>query len=341
MFGPLVGARTGAITQGEVLADLWRRDGHHVITASSSLNRYYRAADIIRAIFEHRHDVDVLCLQIYSGRSFVVADAASIVARLYRLPLVMHVHGGDMPRFMSRVPGWTARVLRRANVIVAPSAFLARALASHRHCTRVIPNTIDPTAYPFRARHRAGPRLFWMRAFHPIYNPEMAVRTLHELRRQAPDASLVMAGPDKGYLHQVRQLVTCLRLDEAVRFTGRLDLRGKRREAEGADVFLNTNRVDNQPVSIVEAGTMGLPVVSTNVGGIPDLLTHNEDGLLVPSEDAGAMADAVLRLCRTPDLVAHLSINGRKLSQRFWWPMVRPQWQSLFEELPSRWHVVR
>src|SRR5207247_1592596 len=145
-----------------------------------------------------------------------------------------------------------------------------------------IPNVVDLGAYPFRQRSLIRPRLFWMRAFHPIYNPEMALRTLAELRRAGSDATLVMAGPDMGHMRAVQRMVGQMNLSGAVRFTGALDLRGKVREASDADVFLNTNRVDNTPVSVVEACAMGLPVVATEVGGLPDLLRDGHDGLLVP-----------------------------------------------------------
>jgi glycosyltransferase involved in cell wall biosynthesis len=61
------------------------------------------------------------------------------------------------------------------------------------------------------------------------------------------------------------------------------------------DICVNTSRIDNMPVALVEMCAMGLPVVSTDVGGIPHLLKHEQTGLLVPSEDVVAMADSVGR----------------------------------------------
>ena len=98
---------------------------------------------------------------------------------------------------------------------------------------------------------------------------------------------------------------------DSVRFAGFLDMAAKRAEGDGADVFINTNRVDNQPVSVIEACAMGLPVVATNVGGIPDLLRDRETGLLVRDGDHAAMAEAVIDLLEDPELAERLSRQGR------------------------------
>ena len=142
-----------------------------------------------------------------------------------------------------------------------------------------------------------------MRTFHEIYRPDLALRTLARLLPDHPGATLTMAGQDRGRLAETRRLAGGLGLAGAVRFAGFLDAEGKRREFPEHDIFLNTNRIDNAPVSVVEAAAFGLPVVATRVGGIPHLLRDGEEALLVPEapgETPGAMAGAVRRLCPSP-----------------------------------------
>ncbi|MGH7721178.1 MAG: glycosyltransferase family 4 protein, partial [Gemmatimonadaceae bacterium] len=119
----------------------------------------------------------------------------------------------------------------------------------------------------------------------------------------------------------------------AVHFAGFLDQAGKGREGNAADIYLNTNRVDNSPVSVVEACAMGLPVVATAVGGIPHLVADGHNALLVPDGDHEAMAAAVERLVREPELACQLAARGRTLAQAADWARVRPQWESLISEL--------
>ncbi len=109
--------------------------------------------------------------------------------------------------------------------------------------------------------------------------------------------------------------------------------RGSEREFAAHDIFLNTNRIDNMPVSVVEAAAFGLPVVSTNVGGIPYLLEEGKTGLLVPTDDPGAVAAAVSRLLADPGLARRLSTNGRSLAEQSAWPRVREQWLGLLERV--------
>jgi glycosyltransferase involved in cell wall biosynthesis len=272
----------------------------------------------------------LLWVIVYGGRSFVVEDLASRIGQAAGIPTIMSLHGGAMPEFMARFPNWTRRVLSRARALVAPSEYLARSLPDHGFEAEVIPNIIDVTAYPYRHRWSVGPRLFWMRAFHALYHPEMAIRTLACLKESRPDASLVMAGQDLGLEGRVRRLAADMGLADAVRFAGFLDMDGKRREGAAADIFINTNRVDNQPVSVIEACAMGMPVVATSVGGIPFLLRHEETGLLVRDGDVEGMARAILRLTQEPELCSRLSSNGRTLAMHSDAEAVRSRWESVF-----------
>jgi glycosyltransferase involved in cell wall biosynthesis len=245
----------------------------------------------------------------------------------------MVLHGGALPDFMVRYPAWTRRVLARADALVSPSRYLQRAVAAHGFQCELIPNVIDTSQYDYRHRQSAQPRLFWMRAFHPLWNPLMALRVLHRVREQEPRATLVMAGTDKGMLEEVRQAAAAMNLADAVTFPGFLNAADKRNYGNSADIFITTNRIDNMPVAVVEACAMGLPVVSTDVGGIPDLLEHGRTGLLTPDDDDQAMAAAVLRITRDPDLCGRLSRNGRDLAIESTWPAVRPRWESLFDRV--------
>jgi glycosyltransferase involved in cell wall biosynthesis len=266
----------------------------------------------------------------------VVEDVASWLGQRLDKPIMMVLHGGELPVQMARRPNWFRRVLGRADALVAPSEYNARAAASCGFQAQVIPNVIDLSLYPYRVRRELRPRLFWMRTFHRLYNPELALRVVARLRSAVPDVTLVMAGQDKGLGGKIRERAQKLDLQDAVRFAGFLDMAGKTREANAADIFLNTNRVDNMPVSVVEACAMGLPVVATAVGGVPDLLVDGDTGLLVPTEDLDAMVGAIHRLLNEPDLAERLSRNARRLAERSSWEQVRPLWECVFADVMAR-----
>ena len=83
-----------------------------------------------------------------------------------------------------------------------------------------------------------------------------------------------MAGKDKGLEENLRKMAEEMNLSDKIRFVGFLDSEEKLKEFADADIYINTNRIDNMPVSVLEARAFGLPVVSTDVGGLPHLIEH-------------------------------------------------------------------
>jgi glycosyltransferase involved in cell wall biosynthesis len=332
--GPILGRHAGWVpAPAEELAPRLTERGYSCSLTSTALNRYARMADILLSIARQRKRFDILFLQVYSGPSFVVEDCASWLAQRLGKPVVMVLHGGGMPAFMARFPGWTKRVLHRAQRVITPSAYLSHALQAHGYKAQIIPNGIDLSRYPYRHRPQAAPRLLWMRTFHEIYNPQMAVETLAQVRQEIPACTLTMAGQEKGALAATQALAGQLGLSRQVQFVGFLDTAAKQQQFAQHDIFLNTNRVDNMPVSVIEAAAFGLPVVATSVGGLPYMLRSGENGLLVPNEDSAAMSQAVLQLLGDVALAARLSAQGRQWAEGFDWSQVLPQWEQLFREM--------
>ena len=332
--GPMLGRNCSRVlSQGEIVADLFAREGYPVQLTSTIPNRVLRLGDTVKSLVTWRREMDVVILMVFSGPAFGLADVASLVAKRLHKPLALWLHGGNLPNSAQRYPQWVRRVLRRGDALVSPSGYLAHFFRGWGFSVDVIPNVLAIEQYPYRQRREVQPHLLWMRAFHEVYHPEMAVEVLYEIQRTHPGATLTMAGRDKGLLESVKRLVEHKGLNDSVRFAGLLDMAGKQREFAAHDIFINTNRVDNMPVSVLEAAAFGLPIVSTSVGGIPYLLRHEETGLLVEDEDPVDMTEAVRRLIREPDLAAYLSANGRRLTEVCAWPQVKAQWQTLFEKI--------
>jgi glycosyltransferase involved in cell wall biosynthesis len=87
------------------------------------------------------------------------------------------------------------------------------------------------------------------------------------------------------------------------------------------------------PVSVIEARAFGLPVVSTEVGGLPYLIQDGLDGFLVPDNDHEAMAAKIQRLFDDSSLARDMSRRGREIAERSGWRRVRPKWEKLLTEL--------
>lgn len=330
--GPMLGRHPGRVaSQGETLAALFAQ-----LATSSAVSPTVRAGRAAVDLFRWRDRIDVVVVMVFSGRAFAHADLASAVGRAIGKKVVLHLHGGNLPAFARRHPVWARRVLARADAVVAPSSYLARAFGAGGRPVTVIPNVLSLDAYDYLERGPVRPRLLWMRAFEPLYRPAMALDVLAGVRRSVPDARLTMAGPDGGMAGEIRRRAAAMGLGGGVDFPGVLDAGGKARAFADHDVLVSTSSVDNAPVTVLEAAASGVPVVAASVGGLPDLLTDGVDALLVADGDAGAMADAVVRLVGDAELGRRLSRNGRRLAERSDWSEVRPQWEALFAGVVAR-----
>jgi glycosyltransferase involved in cell wall biosynthesis len=184
--------------------------------------------------------------------------------------------------------------------------------------------------------------LIWLRAFHSDYNPALAARVVALLKRDFPEIHLTMVGPDKrdGSLQEFQRVVQALDTVEQIEWIGRVPKSDVPLWLQKGDIFLNTTYVDNTPISVMEAMASGLCIVSTNVGGIPYLLEHERDALLVPPDDPDAMSSAVHRVLTEPGLAGRLSHNARTKAEQFDWSQVLPQWDSTLKAVVKK-HSIR
>lgn len=282
-----------------------------------------------------RRSYDVAVVEVYSGKAFLWGEALSLLLSTLRCPFVLILHGGALPDFARRYPERVRKCLSRATAVISPSHYLKTHLSRYRPDVQLLPNPLNICAYNYRERTNPKPQLVWLRAMHAIYNPTLAIRVGNFLAADFPETHLTMVGPDKGdgSLQHVKALA------EELSFARRLTLPGGVAKSEvpywmdRGDIFLNTTNVDNTPTSVLEAMACGLCVVSTNVGGIPYLLEHEVDALLVLPNDPEAMSAAVRRLLSEPGLAARLSRNGRRKAERLDWSIILPQWRTLLTSL--------
>jgi glycosyltransferase involved in cell wall biosynthesis len=295
-------------------------------------NRAGRVLDVLVAILRYGRTEQPVWLDVYSTSNFYYALFAAWVCHLLGFRYGCVLHGGNLPARLHSSPGLCRFLFGRAQRLVAPSGYLQDAFgkAGYRAC--VIPNFVSIAHYPFRLRKTVRPRLLWVRAFDAIYNPQMAIRVLQRVLEDYPDAELCMVGPDKdGSRAACEALAMALGVQERVRFTGRLSKPEWIALAADYDLFINTTHIDNTPVSVVEAMALGLPVVSTCVGGIPFLLEHHHSGLLAPANDVEAFSQQVIALLQQPHLALLLSQEGRKKAESFAWEQVKPLWLKALE----------
>jgi glycosyltransferase involved in cell wall biosynthesis len=337
IVGNFLHAATGTFGVCEELATQLASADWQVVTTSHYRQRFLRLADMLASIWTKRHHYAVAQLDVYSGPSFLWAETACWLLRRLGRPYVLTLHGGALPEFSATRTRRVTRLLASAAAVTTPSGYLSAGMSRYRADLVVQPNPIVAATYTYRVRRQLRPRLLWVRAFHAIYNPAMAVRAVAHLRDDFPEIQLVMVGPDRGdgTYERTVQVARELGVDGNVEFRGPVPKSNLPTVFADSDIFLNTTNVDNTPVTVVEAMASGLCVVSTSVGGIPYLVQHERDALLVPADDPAAMSAAIRRVLTTPTLAEQLSTRGRQNALARDWSLLLPQWERLLRSVAN------
>jgi glycosyltransferase involved in cell wall biosynthesis len=273
--------------------------------------------------------------------SFLLAPLpAVIIARLLGKPVIMNYRSGQAPYHLSRSAVARA-VLRHVDRNVVPSRFLRDVFRPFGVDAEIIPNIVDVDRFAFRPREPLRPKILSTRNFENLYNVSCTLRAFAVVLREFPNATLTMVG-DGSAAASLRALASQLGLtDRHVRFVGAVPPEDIWRFYSDADVYLQTPNIDNMPSSVLEAFASGCVVVSTNVGGVPAIVTHDVDGVLVEADDHEAAGAQIVRLLRQPDLARALATRARWHAERYRWNAVRAQWLSLYRSTahPSAVHA--
>ena len=306
-----------------------KREGHTLISASALKNKFLRLSHMLQVFFANYRKTDYILIDVYSTQNFWYAVLLGKLSHYFSKKYIPILHGGDLKNRFRQTPKATAKLLGNAALIISPSVYLKTEVEnlgfSH---VQYIPNPLQLRKYSFKKRENFSPKLLWVRAFDEIYNPLLAIKTLKELTKIYPEAELCMVGPDKdGSLSACRKYAEKHKL--RVCFTGKLKKKEWIQLSEAYDIFINTSAIDNTPVSLIEAMALGLPVVSTNVGGIPYLIDDTLNGLLVPPNDAEAMKEKIRFLIENPEQARSMALNGRAKTTEFDWEIIKIEWSKV------------
>jgi glycosyltransferase involved in cell wall biosynthesis len=276
---------------------------------------------------------DVVHVFSASYSSFLLAPVPAIlIGHALRRPVLLNYRSGEAPDHLQR-SALARRVLGRVESNIVPSRFLADVFREFGITAAVIPNVVDLGQFAFRERSPLRPKLVSTRNFDALYNVACTIRAFRIVQDRRPDASLVLVGggPQETML---RRLAADLKLRN-VSFAGRVSPAEIARCYAANDIYVQSPNIDNMPASVMEAYASGLPVVSTDAGGVPAILTHGEHGLLASLDDHEMLASHVLRLLDDAPYARRLARAAYARCQAWVWPAVRAQWLAAYRSLLS------
>jgi glycosyltransferase involved in cell wall biosynthesis len=276
---------------------------------------------------------DVVHVFSASYSSFLLAPLPAIlIAKALGKPVILNYRSGQAPDHLTRsaVARWA---LSRVDRNIVPSRFLVDVFARFGITASVIPNVVDLERFRFRKRSPLRPRIVSTRNFEALYNVACTIRAFRLVQDRWPDAALTLVGGGERD-DELRDLVARLGLRN-VEFAGRVPPERIADYYAAGDIYLQTPNIDNMPTSVLEAFASGLPVVSTEAGGIPAILTHGEHGLLAPLDDHATLASHILRLLDEPAYVERLTQAALARVQSCTWANVREQWLRAYRAVSS------
>ncbi|AUV82855.1 glycosyl transferase family 1 [Salinigranum rubrum] len=300
--------------------------------------------------FRARRDVENYdVIHVHTLRT-ALAVAVCHYARKHDVPYVIEAHGTLVPKYsklrskrlFDRLFG--RRILAGAEKVIA----LNRTEAQHYESygvepdrIEIVPNGLDLSEYSvppatdtgFRERHGIPLDhrvVLYVGRLHDSKGLDLLVEAFERVRATRPDTTLVIVGPDDGAEASLRRAVAGAGLDEAVVFAGYVPWEEKLAALATADVFV-TPRFTGFPMTFLEAGAAGLPVVTTFVEEELDWL-HEQVGL-VTAYDEAAFADAVGRLLDDEPMRTAYGEAGRRLvDDRFTWDAVVARLDALYRD---------
>ncbi len=211
-----------------------------------------------------------------------------------------------------------ARVLQRMHQAVAISPYVRRAFAGYRQIAwHDIPNPVDDACFAVARDPQPGRLLVPARVI-PRKGIDVAITAFAQAAAAHPQAQLHIAGETETmprYVAHCRQLAADLGVQERVRFLGNLSRADLLRELAAAQAVVLTARQETAPVAVAEALAAGCPVVATAVGGVPDMVTGEQTGLLVADGDPSALAGALVRILEDPGQTAAWGLAARTAAQ--------------------------
>jgi glycosyltransferase involved in cell wall biosynthesis len=274
---------------------------------------------------------DVLHVFTAAFWPFVLTTAPAVcIGRLLGRPVILNYRDG---RARAHLRYATVRwVIRRASVLVFPSGFLRDVFAEFGLHGSIVPNVVDTRRFRYRARRPLRPVLLSARLLEELYAVENTIAAFELVRQAQPDAQLLVVGDGDQRLSleaMVRE-----RGIAGVTFAGRVPHEEMGDWFDRADVLVNSSREDNMPHCLIEAFAAGLPVVTTRAGGIPHIIDHGRNGLMVDIDQPAELAQAILSLWREEDLADRLIAEGqRDCRERYSWESASVRWTTIYRRL--------
>lgn len=280
--------------------------------------------------------------------SFWRKSLFALVSRMAGVPVIFHLHGSEMKPFVEAQPaalqqiiGW---ILAQQSVVVVLSESWLRYVKSisPRAHVEIVPNYVE---LPELGRKTAGAGegdveilfLGLVGTRKGVYDLLPAFR---DALAQVPALRLIIGG--NGEVDQARALAVELKIEHRVVFAGWVNGKEKEDLLRRAHIYVLPSYNEGLPVSLLEAMSWQIPVISTRVGGIPEQVREGVDGLLIDAGDRDALSSSIVELAQNAELRHTMGTAARdQVERNFSKLVVLPRLEELYRSFLLPGTVIR
>lgn len=235
--------------------------------------------------------------------------------------VVATYHGGGAESFFEKHTRFVKRYLMRTDVNIVLSGFLARVFDKYQIPYTIIPNVVELDEKAYRERKMIKPNFVSIRTLSSLYNIECIIRAFQIVKEKHPEAKLTIVGDGPSRL-SLEKMVADSDIKD-VSFIGRVPNIEIYKYLNDSDIMLSAPRVDNMPVSLLEAFNAGLLVISSNVGGVPYMIEDGENGLLFESDNYKMLSDRMIYAIENQDKTNDMITKAHECVAQYSWDEVK------------------
>lgn len=323
-YKPGVGGISGQV---ELLQKHLREEGHvaDIFSTKASVMRRLLLPLRLRSVVKR---YDVLHIHCCSGWGFLPAVLGISAGRRLGKRIVLTYHGGGGEKFFEKHPRLVKQYLTRTDDNIVLSGFLAKVFDKHQLHYTIIPNIIKLDESQFRQRDIIRPHFICTRAHETLYNIPCILRAFQKVLTRLPESTLTLVG--NGSQHgALMEMAKEMGLTN-VTFTGRVNNSQIYDSLGRADIFLSAPRVDNMPVSVLEAMNAGLVVISSCVGGVPYMIEDGKTGLLFESDNSDHLAEKMLWVVENQVTGKDIIVSAHNDVKKYRWESVKGQLYAVY-----------
>jgi glycosyltransferase involved in cell wall biosynthesis len=271
---------------------------------------------------------DVIHIHGCSGLGFYPIFIGIIVSKIIlKKRTIITYHGGGAETFFNKHIIWARWMMKKADHVTVMSEFLQNIFYNYKIETVILKNLINIEIKKESKASFDTPRLLSIRSLTPVYNIQDIISAFQLIRKNYPEATLQIAGsgPQEVQLKELSKHTT------GITFVGQIPNEEIPTLMNQNNILITVPSLDNQPMSILEAFSVSIPVISSHVGGVPDLIKDSFNGFLVDTHSPEQISEKVKWIFSHQNQVHDILENAKKSIRIYQWPEVKKTLLTLYQ----------